>query len=71
MGLLGAAAYVAVPCRRAVPPCVLVPPHLAPQAFLTGVKQNFARKYQIPIDTVIFNYNCLPPVGLYNLGLRF
>jgi dynein heavy chain len=30
-----------------------------PQAFLTGSLQNFARKYQFPIDTVSFNFNMI------------
>lgn len=34
-------------------------------AFLTGVLQNFARKYKIPIDTVGFDFECMPP-GDYN-----
>ena len=29
-------------------------------AFLTGVKQNFARKGRVPIDTVAWNFRCLP-----------
>lgn len=32
-------------------------------AFLTGVLQNFARKYRIPIDTICFEFICLPEQG--------
>ena len=50
-----------------------------PQAFLTGSLQNFARKYQLPIDIVSFNFNLLetpyetitekPEDGVYIRGL--
>ena len=55
------------------PPTVLLP-----QAFLTGAKQNYARKFKIPIDHIDFDFivkdgdgDCSepPPDGVYCRGL--
>ena len=51
---------------------------LLPQAFLTGAKQNYARKFKIPIDHIDFDFivkdgdgDCSepPPDGVYCRGL--
>merc|ERR1712196_221833 len=42
--------------KENVAPVVWISGFYFPQAFLTGTLQNFARKYQLPIDTVDFNY---------------
>ena len=39
-----------------VPPLMWISGFFFPQGFLTAILQNFARKYQFPIDTVAFSF---------------
>jgi dynein heavy chain, axonemal len=64
---------------KGVPPLMWISGFFFPQGFLTAILQNYARKYQFPIDTVAFSFlmkdeavsdiTARAPDGCYIFGL--
>lgn len=72
-------AFITKWIAEGIPACFWITGFYFPQAFLTGSLQNFARKHQMPIDTVEFNFIMMkesyesivkkPEDGIYIRGL--
>ena len=60
LDLLGRVEFLKTWLSEGPPAAYPLPVFFFPQGFLTGVLQNHARKYRIPINTLDFNFDVLP-----------